>query len=357
MKILYVASKYDYGNPKRGIGPEHYNFYDTLVKMDEGKNTVIYFPLDEIMINEGREEMNKKLIGITQKEKPDILFFVNGSKKIRKEVISKITKELGFTTFNWNSDDHWKFYVYSKYWASAYSWVSTTDIDSVKKYKKIGYENVILTQWACNHYLYKPLDLPKKYDVSFVGAAHGNRKKIMRELKKAGINVRCWGTGWPAGRVSQEEMLRIWSQSKINLNFTKSSGVPWKELALVFLRRDWDRKIRLNNPLRWPDHFRTMSASLFKYQIKGRNFEIPGCKTFFLTENVKHLERYYEIGREVECFKDTKELIEKIRYYLEHEEEREKIAKAGYERTSKDHTFEKRFKDILKTIGLCQNIA
>jgi len=42
----------------------------------------------------------------------------------------------------------------------------------------------------------------------------------------------------------------------------------------------------------------------------------------------------------------------KIRYYLEHDEEREKIAMAGYQRTLGEHTYEKRFEQIFKTIGL-----
>ena len=45
-------------------------------------------------------------------------------------------------------------------------------------------------------------------------------------------------------------------------------------------------------------------------------------------------------------------MIDKIKYYLEHNEEREAIARAGYERTLREHTYEKRFNEIFKTIGL-----
>mgnify|MGYP001617003201 FL=1 len=41
-------------------------------------------------------------------------------------------------------------------------------------------------------------------------------------------------------------------------------------------------------------------------------------------------------------------MIEKIKYYLAREDKRKKIANAGYERTSKDHTYEKRFREIFK---------
>ena len=37
-------------------------------------------------------------------------------------------------------------------------------------------------------------------------------------------------------------------------------------------------------------------------QIKGRNFEIPGCGGFLLTDYVPGLERYFQIGEEIVCY-------------------------------------------------------
>ena len=50
-------------------------------------------------------------------------------------------------------------------------------------------------------------------------------------------------------------------------------------------------------------------------------------------------------------YRSTDDLIEKIRYYLAHPEERERIARAGYERTMREHTAEKRFGAIFKDMG------
>lgn len=352
MKILYAVNKYDYGEPKRGLGYEYYNFYDTLIKMNNGNNKVKHFPPDEIAIKYGKERMNQKLLESVFEEELDIVFFVIQKETIKKEVIKEITQKSGAITLNWFTDDHWQFNKYSKYWAFYFNWVTTTDAEAVKKYHKIGYKNVIKTQWACNHFIYKPLNLPRTYDVTFIGAAHGNRKKLIKKIKEEGIDIKCWGAGWPEGRISQEDMLRIFSQSKININFTKSSGVIWKELASIFLHRDYNRSIRINNPKYWIDNFRSVPPSIWSKQIKGRNFEIPGCGGFLLTEYVNHLEDYYKIGEEIDCFKNITELIKKIKYYLEHNEERENMAKAGYERTIREHTFEKRFNEIFKTIGL-----
>ena len=87
-------------------------------------------------------------------------------------------------------------------------------------------------------------------------------------------------------------------------------------------------------------------------QIKGRNFEVPGCGGFLLTGRAENLEAYYEIGREIVCFESTEELIEKARYYLAHEDERAAIARAGYERTMKEHTYAHRFAEIFRRAGL-----
>jgi len=45
-------------------------------------------------------------------------------------------------------------------------------------------------------------------------------------------------------------------------------------------------------------------------------------------------------------------LIDKIRHYLANEKERAAIAKAGYERTMREHTYNHRFDKIFKQAGL-----
>lgn len=67
-------------------------------------------------------------------------------------------------------------------------------------------------------------------------------------------------------------------------------------------------------------------------QTASRSFEIPASGTFLLAMRTpQHLEAYEE-GKEAEFFGDHRELVEKARYYLEHEEEREAIARRGTQR-------------------------
>lgn len=353
MKILCVTMKYNYGNPKRGYSFEHYNFYDSLVKMDEGKHTVIHFPFDEIIKEKGKIEMNKELIRRVNEEKPDFCFFMLFTDEIDKETIKTISQKSNSITFNWFTDDHWRFDNFSKHWASLFHWVATTDSRAPEKYHGIGYKNVIKIQWACNHFLYRPMKTNFKYDVTFVGQPHGNRKKITNFIKDRGINIDCFGYGWKNGVLGQNKMIQLFSESKINLNLANSAGslLNLKSLAKIFLKKRSNGSIIINSIYEWIDNFESLKNNRHE-QIKGRNFEVPGCGGFLLTNNADNLRDYYENGKEIMIFKDIDDLLEKIHYYLKYDEKREKIALAGYERTIRDHTYEKRFREIFKIIGL-----
>lgn len=82
-------------------------------------------------------------------------------------------------------------------------------------------------------------------------------------------------------------------------------------------------------------------------QIKARIFEVPGCGGFLVTQTADGLERYYTPGREIETFDDLDDLARKIGHYLDHPEDRDRIALAGNARTRAEHTYEARFSQLL----------
>ena len=318
MKILYVALKYNYGQPSQGYGFEHYNFYDALVHMG---HDILYF--DMMLMQDGRESMNQRLLDVVKREKPDLMFTVLHTNELDQSVIREISETTDTITLNWFCDDQWRFDNYSRYWAPCFNWVITTAPSALPKYAHLGYSGVIKSQYACNHFLYQKLDLPLKYDVTFIGQPHDNRREIIQSIHDSGIKVQVWGSGWESGRLSQEEMIRVFNQSRINLNLSKASTPN---------RGAQDDK----NP----------------EQIKGRSFEIPGCGGFQLSGSAENLDNYYEVGKEVVCFEEVDDLIEKIYYYLSNEDERAAIAQAGYKRTLRDHTYVHRFTNIFKRLGL-----
>ena len=355
MKIIFISNTYKRGEKERGLCYSYLNFYPSLTKMNKGEHQIIYFPFDETSLREGREKAAKRLIEKIYEEKPALVFYDEGelNGKDLKD-LKNAAEKTGAKTFFWACDDNWAFDTGSKQLLPYFHWIATMDSKAPLKYKKLGFENIIHAQCACNHFDFEPVQgLPKIYDVTFIGQPHGQRRKKIEKLKKLGMKVNCWGYGWPSGVVSFEEMLKIISQSKINLNFTECSGTFFKRAASVFLKRrgERDRTIVLDHPKNLLDNLKSFFGS-FRPQIKGRNFEIPACQGFLLTEYADNLKDYYEIGKEIACFDGIKDCAEKIKYYVSHDKEREEIARAGYVRTVNNHTYEKRFNEIFKTIGL-----
>lgn len=349
LRVLYIGLKYDYGIPERGLSYEYLNFLDTLRRMPDV--AVDFFPFDEVMREGGRKQMNKRLLEASATKQYDVYFFVLFTDEIKRETIQYISKQSGSVALNWFGDDHWRFSTFSKFYAPYFHWILTTDSRAVERYHAIGCRNVIKTQWAFNDHLYKKCNIAQDLDVTFVGQVHSHRKRIVDELMKAGIMVQCWGKGWSAGRLSHEEMIQTYSRSRINLNFTESSVVfGAKPLAKVFVTRRADDSMRLNSPREIAANVGILFGNRFP-QIKGRNFEIPGAGGFLLTSRADNLEHYFVPGKEIAIFENVPDLIGKIRHYLEHDEEREQIRMAGYERARREHTYEIRFREIFRAIG------
>jgi spore maturation protein CgeB len=349
MKILYIAPKYDYGRRDRGFSFEHCNFYDSLFNMG---NDIVYFDYMDIMQKLGRSRMNSLLMDVFHRVEPELVFVILSEYELDMKVISRMSKSGQAVTVNWFADDHWRFENFSRYWAPCFNWIITTDSDAVSKYFSIGYKNVILSQWACNHFHYKKLNKEPIYDVSFVGQAYGDRRDIIAAIEESGISVITRGQGWDDGRVSQEEMIDIFNCSKINLNLANASVKsvfdwvgPIDRIGLYTpgLRRIW-RKVRLSQP--FARKAQTIS------QIKGRNFEVPGCGGFLLTDYVSSLNKYYAPNKDIVCYRSLDELIEKIHYYLVNDQLREKIAVSGWQKTLENHTYVHRFVDIFNIVGL-----
>jgi spore maturation protein CgeB len=56
-----------------------------------------------------------------------------------------------------------------------------------------------------------------------------------------------------------------------------------------------------------------------------------------LCDNASHLAQIYKLGKEVVGYESTEEAIELCQYYINNDEERQKIAIAGWRRTIKEY--------------------
>ncbi len=331
MKILYAAMEHDYGDPSRGPSFEETNFKSSLVGM--GHEVVHYDFLTRAKAI-GRRGMRDEIVATAAATRPDVVLFFLFADELSPETLREVGRRGGAPTVNWFADDHWRFEHFTRHMAPSLDWAVTTDADALPRYHAIGQRNVILSQWACNRYAYGPTDGPLEHGVTFVGQPHADRPQVIQYIRDAGFEVECWGHGWPAGRLSAEEMVRVFGTSAVNLNLA-NSGLPPNTLRVRVGRL-------LGRGPRGP----------LPSQIKGRTFEVPGCRGFELTERVPHLERYFEIGREIAVYDDLEGLIEQLRYWLANPEERAAVADAAYIRVLAEHTYDHRFARIFERIGL-----
>ncbi len=297
---------------------------------------VIPYDFMERAKRSGKDRMRTELLATAADLKPDLAFFCLFTDELDVATIEGVRREGQCPTVNWFADDHWRFDGFSRHMAPAFDLAVTTDEDSLPKYAAEGIRNVHLSQWACNRYAYGRATSRLEHSVTFVGQPHASRPATIERLRSAGHEVECWGMGWPAGRLDHEGMVRVFGSSRVNLNLSNSALPP--NTLRVRVGRLLRRGPRGPHPA----------------QIKARNFEVPGCGGFLLTEKVPHLERYYELGTEVAVFEDEEDLVTQVGYWLDEEKRRAAVAEAGYRRTMAEHTYDHRFEAIFRAIGLAE---
>jgi len=349
MKLLYCGLKYDYGDKNKGFSFEHINFFNTLSKMSAIKK-LDYLPTDEVIKNFGKDYLNETIVEKAKKEKYDLIFFFLFKDEFYSETLKYLKDNLSIPTVAWMADDHWRFENYSKYNAGLYTSYVTTDENSLLKYKQNKIGNVFLSQWACNHFLFKPSIMKKNSKVTFVGMSYGARNKEIEYLNKGNnIKVECWGSGWSNDKLTTEEMINVFKSSSINLNFTKSSNQKnFKNLVKVILRKDGD-EYKFNSFNQVKDNFKTFLQKDTR-QIKARIFEITGVAGFLLTETCEYLDKYFDIDKEIVTFENTEEAKKKINFYLKNEKLLNLISLNASKKILNEHTYEKRFTKIFKKI-------
>jgi spore maturation protein CgeB len=82
-----------------------------------------------------------------------------------------------------------------------------------------------------------------------------------------------------------------------------------------------------------------------------RLYEATGVGTLLLTENGSNLSELFEAGREIVTYRDANELAEQVSYFLEHSDEAAEIARAGQERTLRDHSYGTRMRELVEILN------
>jgi hypothetical protein len=151
---------------------------------------------------------------------------------------------------------------------------------------------------------FKPLKIKPQIKVAIIGTPYSQRRRYVKKLQNLGAHV-----DFIQG-VYQDEFVKALNNLKIHLNLNIFG--PGGNGLLVM-----------------------------------RVWETVGCSTFLLTQRKDFIEDFFEDGKHLALFESEAECADKIKYYLEHEVDREKIANAGHKEALRNHTYLSRSQTII----------
>lgn len=268
-----------------------------------------------------------RLIEMINECKPNILLGI-AQAPLNDAKILKALRESDILTVFWFVEDY-RVFTYWKDIASYFDLFFTIQKDRFwKELELIGAKNY--------HYLPPAFDRNLKEEkvnglvgskVSFMGAPYPNRVRIFQNMTK--FDLKIYGEEWNRypiegivvgdRRITESETRWIYRNTKVNLN---------------------------------------LHSSLDKNKICGdfvnpRTFELAGLGCFQLTDQREFLPLHYDIGNEIVQFQNKNELFEKIRYFLEHQKERDEIAMNSCRKTFRHHLYEHR---IVEMLEICKTV-
>ena len=165
-----------------------------------------------------------------------------------------------------------------------------------------------------------------RQQVAFVGAytdRHLNGNRLL-EYVAGRVPVTFWGYG----------MTGVPSDSLIRKSY---HGEAW---GLQMYRILAESAISLNRHIDVADRFAN----------NMRLFETTGVGTFLVTDWKENLHELFEVGKEIVAYRTPQECVELITYYLEHDDERRAIARAGQARTLREHTYAQRMRELVDIV-------
>lgn len=221
-------------------------------------------------------------------------------------------------------DDEHYFDTLHRYYAPFFDVVLTTNPEC-ERYRQYGAEPIFLPG-AFSPAVFNPgTDRRKSYDVSFIGAMDKvGRAPYADALKRAGIEIHLFGAGTAAGIVSQDQVVEIYRRSRINLNFTGGA-----------LRTPLERDPAANRHVR---------------QLKGRMPKIALCGSFVLSQEAPGIDRLFKVGEEIDTFETESQLVEKVRFYLAHDAQREAMAARAHARALAEYDEAKYWPQLVRRI-------
>lgn len=281
--------------------------------------------------------INKRLVDFANNHSVDLIWVEKGL-MIKPATLNKIAKlNPNSLMVSYTEDDMFNPVNQSYYYRkslSIYDLVVTTKSYNTddKELPAMGARRVYFVDKAYDRRFHRPISVgvadKERYgaEVGFVGTFEKDRAEKMLYLAKKGVEVRIWGNGWFSW-VNKHKNLRVEGRAVYNEEYIKALCAT--KINLCFLRK-------INRDLQ-----------------TDRSIEIPACGAFMLAERTEEHKRLFIEDEEAAYFDigNNDELFEKVSYYLNNDEEREKIAVAGRRRCIESgYSHHDRLKQILRTV-------
>lgn len=344
-------------------------------------------------------ELLKELGALIDEFHPDVVFFTSTDRAVLEFLTSK---EIPYG--DWLLDDplFWDL----RGFCSLYGYLFAIDRAWISRIKKESLNNVFYLPLGVNPKVYREVELTeeeiRRYscDVSFVGNAYRcfYERYYLDEIKKES-SLEFKGVLDEALRVQKENPLLEMSdilevvQEKYHYPFVFKSDIEREsfELGLGFAASSLCRKeiveelavgIRVYGDedwCRWPPgkfEYRgrivyrkekvklynackvVIGATLFHLRtaLTVRPFQVPACGGFIIDDYRDDLGRHFELGKEMICYRNKKELRELVEYFLKHPKEREEITQRAKAKILKEHTFKQRMEEAVKILRTTFNL-
>lgn len=211
-----------------------------------------------------------------------------------------------------------------------YDYIVTNKSYIIEDMKKLGAKNVIFVNNSFESSFHYPRELTSNDrerlggDVGFVGTWEKERCESILYLVDHGIKVRVFGDKKWQKYKDYNPNLIIEDHGLFNEDYAKSFKAF--KISLCFLRKmNYD-------------------------QQTTRTVEIPACGGFMMAERTKEHQAMFEENIEAVFFSTNEELLEKCKYYLTHDRERNNIISAGYNRCIRNYSNYSTLKSIFKQI-------
>lgn len=186
------------------------------------------------------------------------------------------------------------------------------------EYFRIGFDTQVLEKLG---------DVSKDIDTSFVGGISRHHGKTIPALEYLARNTSIQFFGYGADSLEKDSPIRA-----------RHHGEVW---GLDMYRALARSRITLNR------HIDVAENNANNMRL----YEATGVGALLITDRKDNLGELFEIGKEVVAYTRAEEAAELIRYYLDHPEEAQAIAKAGQTRTLRDHTYKQRMIELTEIIS------